>query len=203
MANVLATLFEMIRTICRLLSGLLRRSGESKEDIQRTKELMESFEYEEFNDKCSYDVYPEIPEEDLKSFVDGLRQKHQLLEKTATSLLDILGSERQLRECYNFTFNEGKGSLRYEQSIAKRSDGKVSLEIAQYNLSFEVSKIMEERPKEWFRFNLWNFTGRKSSDEKEKLTMSEEQKNMFIKACQAKLYNHVEECRKQDITQSQ
>ena len=181
--------------IYKLLRGELEPSEESKTAIKKAQKLINGLEYKKHKETYLCDVFKEIAEDDFSAFVDEYQQRHELNDKTKAAMLDAVRCDKRQGSSNVFEFNKGKGNMDFAHVVAMKSNGKVNLAFAQYTLSFELSAMLEE----WFLFGFIPIRSKVHAD-KTTLTMNEQQKEVYRKMCQAKLYSHVnEKCRNNEI----
>ncbi|CAB3997415.1 Hypothetical predicted protein [Paramuricea clavata] len=175
----------------------LEPAEESMTEIKKADKLMKGFQYNKFEENYVCEVFKDILEEDFPAFVNDLQERHKLDKKTTASILDIVRTGARHGNENQFKFNKGKGNMHFEQVIALKTDGKINLAIARYSLSFDLNVMFEE----WHLFGFIPMK-RKVIAGKRPLTMSECQKEIFRKTCQAKLFNHVaEKCKNQETVE--
>lgn len=181
--------------IYKLLRGELELSEESRKAVKKAEKLINGLEYRKHKETYLCDVFKEIAETDFPAFVDEYQQRHELNDETKAAMLDAVRCNERQGSWNIFEFDEGKGKVVFVQVVAMKSNGKVNLAFAQYTLSYELSAMLVE----WFLFGFIPMRSKVYAD-KTTLTISEEQKEIYRKMCQAKLYSHVnEKCRSNKI----
>lgn len=177
------------------LRNELQPSEESIKAVKNAEQLTNKLEYKKLKETYICDVFNEIAKKDFPEFVNEYQKRHELDDKTKASMLDAVRSDKRQGSWNDFEFDEGKGKVVFVQVVAMKSNGKVNLAFAQYTLSYELSAMLEE----WFLFGFIPITSKVYAD-KTTLTISEEQKEIYRKMCQAKLYSHVnEKCSSNEI----
>ena len=184
------------QTIRKLLCGELQLSEESRKAVKKAEKLMNGMEYRKHQETYLCDVFKEISEDDFSAFVDEYQKRHELDDKAKAAMLDAVRCDKRQGSWNVFGFDEGKGKVVFAHVVAMKSDGKVNLAFAQYTLSFELSAMLEE----WFLFGFIPIRSKVYATDNTTLTISEQQKEIYRKMCQAKLYSHVnEKCRNNEI----
>ena len=182
-----------VAALVKILRDKLQPSEESLRDIMKAEKIIKRFTYATFHESCFCRGFKDIPVETFSTFVDSLKEKYELSEKTVASIHDIM----RLGPCQGnksqFHFKNGEGRTYCEEFFAVKTNGKVSLAIARYTLSFTLQTMFEER----LLLRFIPIKVKVSSDQKP-LAMSEQQKEMFKKVCQGKLFRHVDETYRND-----
>ena len=179
----------------KLLRDELQPSEESIKAVKKAEQLTNKLQYKKLKEAYICDVFNEIAKDDFPEFVNEYQKRHELDDKAKGSMLDAVRSDKRQGSWNDFEFDEGKGKVVFVQVVAMKSNGKVNLAFAQYTLSYELSAVLEE----WFLFGFIRLKSKVYAD-KTTLTISEEQKEIYRKMCQAKLYSHVnEKCRSNEI----
>ena len=177
-----------VTALGKILRDQLRPSEESLREMKKAERMVQGFTYATFDESYLCRGVKDVSVEVFPAFVDDFQKKYKLSDKTIAAIHDIMhlgayqGNESQ------FHFKNGKGGTYYEQVYGAKTDGKVSFAIARYTLSFRLNTMFEER-------RLLGFIPIKVkvSSDKKPLAMSEQQKEMFRKVCQGKLFKHVDE----------
>ena len=185
----------IIYKLYKQLSGDLEPSEEAMKDVKKCEKLLNGLTYNQNNESFICEAFEEIAEEEFEAFVDKFAEIRKLSDKTKASLLQILHMKTRQGSVSDFTFENGEGNMYFEQIFAVRNNGKINLAIAKYELSFELTAMLEE----WYLFGLIPIKNKVYADATT-LTMTEHQKEIFQNMCKAKLYNHVnEKCRSLEI----
>ena len=185
----------IIYKLYKQLRGDLVPSEETMKDVKKCEKLLNGLTYNQNDDTFICEGFEEIAEEEFGAFVDEFAEIRKLGDKTRALLLQILRMKTRQGSSSDFTFENGKGKMYFEQIIAVRDNGKINLAIAKYELSFELTSMLEGR----YLFGLIPIKTKVYADATT-LTMTEHQKEIFKNMCKAKLYSHVnEKCRNFEI----
>ena len=185
----------IIYKLYKQLRGDLEPSEEAMKDVKKCEKLLNGLTYNQNNETFMCEAFEEIAEEEFGAFVDEFAEIRKLSDKTKASLLQILHMKTQQGCTSYFTFENGEGKMYFEQIIAMRNNGKINLAMAKYELSFELTAMLEE----WYLFGFIPIKSKVYADANT-LTMTEHQKEVFRNMCRAKLYSHVnEKCRNFEI----
>lgn len=175
-----------VTALLKILRDKLEPSEESMKEIKKAKKLIKYFTYDTFEENYLCRGYKDIAENDFDAFLDEFQKRYKLEERTIKGIRDIMRSGEDQGHESEFKFKSGKGSMCCEHVYAIKKDLKISFAIARYTLSFKLKTMLQES----LLLGLIPIKVKKCSD-KESLTMSEQQKEMFRKVCEGKLFEHV------------
>ena len=177
----------VLEKLCEGIASPAETDPESEESQRKIK-----FKFERFNDKNWCQSFQGIPIDEFKEFAYGLEKKLNLPDGVAYSLLNgSVSAENEVRDdC--FPFEDGKGEIRLGRFVTINRNVKIDIAYAIYTLSFELVKNETWCFKWWYIFPVgWEY-------KKEAQTLSEEQKDLFMRRCEQKLYKRVaQKCSKE------
>lgn len=179
------------------LRNSFKISDDTRQQSKKCQSEIEKLKFKNFHERHSCKSMKQIPMDEFEGFVtERLQKRLNFPDHVKESLLDGLYGGENEEKVNDFQFKDGKGNIHHGRFITMKRDGKMDIAYAMYTLSFELAEKEVKRGSYdwWFSIlPVWSETVTKEIQ-----GMSENQKDMFSKWCQVKLYNCVaQECLKE------